>query len=142
MTEAGRAMQRHDDWLQRLNDFLAVARGRAYAPGQHDCALFAAGAVAAMTGVDLAAEWRGRYRTLRSGQRALRAAGYTDHVEFVAAHFEAIPVALAGVGDLAVIRTDDGAALGVVTGPLVAVLRPDQGLGFVSLLAAERAFRV
>lgn len=131
--------QRH--WKQALGQYLAQAARQPFAPGQHDCALFAAGAVAVMTGQDLAAGWRGRYRTLAGGLRMLRRAGHADHVAFAAAHFAEVPPAFAQPGDLAVVAGADGAALGVVQGENVYVLRPE-GLGLVPLSWAHRVFRV
>ena len=60
------------DWKTHLIAYLADAARKSYQPGVHDCALFSAGAVLAMTGVDLAAGWRGRYTTLTRGLRVLR----------------------------------------------------------------------
>ena len=135
-------MTRREDWFVRLSGFLAVAERCAFVPGQFDCALFAAGAVEAMTGVDLAAHWRGRYRSLRGGLRVLRSEGYRDHIDLVRAHFPPIAPSMAGVGDLGVIETDSGPALGLVLGPLVAVLKVGGGLDRVPLTRLEGAFRI
>lgn len=134
-------MKRTTDWRTRLIAYLADSHAAPFRPGRHDCALFAAGAVAAMTGVDLAAHWRGRYRTLRGGLRVLRADGYADHVALADAHFEVCPVAMARAGDLAAVPGPQGLALGVVQGARVYVLRPE-GLATVDLLTAQRAWRV
>ena len=64
-------MPRHSNWTAPLIEYLAAAARRPFKPGHHDCALFAAGAVAAMTGTDFAAQWRGRYTTLRGGLRVI-----------------------------------------------------------------------
>lgn len=135
-------MMRHPDWYARLAAYVAQVEAQPFVPGRFDCALFAAGAVEAMTGVDLAAHWRGRYRSVRGGVRVLRAEGYADHVALAAAHFEAIPPAMAGIGDLGVVPSDTGHAMGVVLGSTVAVLRPEGGLGRVALSQLMGAFRV
>lgn len=132
---------RHPDWRDRLVAYLHSARVRPFEFGQHDCSLFAADCVAAMTGVDMASDWRGRYATMRGGLRVLRKAGFDDHVALAAAHFPEVTPLLAQPGDLAVVPTDDGPALGVVQGEAVYVLGP-RGLGLVSILSAVRAFRV
>lgn len=65
-------MQRVQDWPERLARYLAA---RAYSPfvwGQHDCCLFACDAVQAMTGVDLAADFRGKYSDAISALRAVK----------------------------------------------------------------------
>jgi hypothetical protein len=134
-------MTRTTDWRARLIDYLARAHSAPFRPGQHDCALFASGAVAAMTGVDLATHWRGRYRSIRGGLRVLRAEGYADHIALTDALLDDCPVSLAQVGDLAAVPGPDGLALGVVQGARVYVLRPE-GLATVDLLAACKAWRV
>lgn len=129
------------DWRDRLVAYLHSARQRPFEFGQHDCSLFAADCVAAMTGQDMAAKWRGRYATMKGGLRVLRKAGFADHIALAAAHFPEVPPLLAQPGDLAVVPTDDGPALGVVQGEAVYVLGPN-GLGLVSIMSATRAFRV
>lgn len=107
---------RHPDWKLRLISYVGTCAKIPFAYGQHDCALFAAGCIAAMTGVDLAAEWRGTYTSLKGGLAALKRAGYADHLALAADHFEKIAPAFAAAGDLAVIDGPEGAALGVVQG--------------------------
>lgn len=140
MTTA-RILTRLPDWRARLLAYGRESAATAFAYGRFDCALFAAGAVQAMTGTDYAAPFRGRYRTRIGGLRVLRAAGHADHIALAAATLPACPVLRAQVGDLAVVAGDDGAALGVVTGEVIWVLHPS-GLGHVRLSAATRAFRV
>lgn len=134
-------MPRHADWQIRLMQYLSEAARRPFAYGQHDCALFAADCVAAMTGLDIADDFRGRYRSATGGRRALRLAGYADHVALAAAHFAEIPVAMVVPGDIAVLPTDEGPALGIVQGEAVYVVARD-GLAAWPLLTASRAFRV
>lgn len=129
------------DWHARLVAYLSDASRQPFEYGRHDCATFAAGAVAAMTGTDLAEAMRGRYRTLKGGLRMLRRDGFADHVEFAAANFEEVPVARACPGDIAAVPGPDGQALGIVQGGAIYVLTPG-GLGLVPLLGADRVFRV
>ena len=134
-------MKRYPDWKPRLIAWLAKAAGTPYRPGTHDCALFAAGAVEAMTGVDLAAGFRGTYTTVEEGFERLRAAGFADHVAMAEAHFDRIAIALAQPGDLAVLSTPDGPALGVVQGEYIYV--PCAGsIGLVPIIEANHALRV
>jgi len=143
MVEVAQIPPRRPDWRARLATYLADLAGRRFRPGRHDCALFAAGAVEAMTGVDLAAPWRGTYRSLEQGRAALEAAGWASHQEFVAAHFAPVAPSLAQVGDLAVMpgEIEGSAALGVVQGPAVYVLTP-AGLGLTSRLHMLEGYRV
>lgn len=134
-------MRRRTDWRRRLIGYLSAAARRPFAEGEHDCALFAAGGVAAMTGEDPAAAWRGRYTTTRGGIRVLRKDGYADHVAVAAALFEEVPVAHAFAGDLAVVETEGGDALGIVQGAWIYVLTARR-LALVPLSAGRCAFHV
>ena len=132
---------RRADWQIQLIQFMGDAARTPFQSGVHDCALFAAGAVFAMTDQDFAAGYRGRYSTLKGGFKLLQKAGFEDHIALAASLFEEIPPAFAAVGDLAVVPTEQGDALGIVQGSGIYVLTPDR-LGVVSLLIASRAFRV
>lgn len=133
---------RRPDWRHRLVAYTAEVTRASFHPGRHDCALFAAGAVEAMTGVDYAAPYRGRYTTERGGVRILRREGYRDHVALAAHHLrQRAPGERAQPGDLAVIPADGGRALGVVQGAMVYVLGPD-GLGLVPAANATVIFEV
>jgi hypothetical protein len=126
------------DRLSWLIAHAAAAGARPFRPGRHDCALFAAGWVKIVTGRDLARGWRGRYRSLRQGQRLLEAAGHADHVALAAANLPEIPPAFAQPGDLAVLEAE---ALGIVAGEMIYCLTPS-GLGLVPRGRMRRAFAV
>lgn len=135
---------RRPGWPERLAAYLATARRRPFAWGAHDCALFSAGAVEALTGTDLAAPYRGRYTTARGAARVLRRAGAGSLDAFVAGYFPRLPgPLLAQRGDLALVDSGTGAglALGVVYGAQVLSVGPD-GLAEVPLSAAVTAWRV
>jgi hypothetical protein len=134
-------VRRHPDWLARLGAYLEEVRERPFRWGSSDCALFAAGAVRAMTGADLGADWRGRYRSARGAARILRARGFAGLADVADAHFEAVAPASAGIGDLAAVPGDAGLALGVVQGAGVYVLFPE-GLALIAREEAVRAWRV
>ena len=127
-------------WRGRLNAYLAEVGGTPFGYGSLDCALFAAGCVGAMTGIDPAAAWRGRYTTLEQGVRALRRAGHADPEALATALYAEVPVAEAQVGDLAVLAEEaDGLPImGIVVGARIAVLRPE-GLATIPLVDEARA---
>lgn len=138
------------DWRSRLTRYFTEVARRPLAYGQHDCALFAAGAVEAMTGVDLAAEFRGRYTTVVEGLDLLAAKGAADglegeidHVSVLPLLFQPVVAAFAQVGDIAVVPVPGSnlPALGILEGQHIAVLRPD-GMGFVPRENALATFRV
>lgn len=130
---------RQKGWQGRLVAYLDTAGRRPFAEGQHDCALFAAGAVQAMTGIDYAADYRGRYSTTRGGLRVLRRDGFADHVALAAAHFPETGTPVPG--DLAAVPSEEGPALGVVQGEHVYLLAPG-GMSLAPIAAASRFFRV
>lgn len=131
------------DWRARLTAYVLASWSRPIEPGVFDCMLFGAGGVEAVTGVDLAADWRGRYTTITGGFRILKKAGYEDHIALVDAQLRRIPRAQAVVGDLAAVPGEDGAAaLGIVQGALVYVLGSAPGLALVSLESAISCWEV
>ena len=126
------------DRLSLLINYAADAGRRAFRPGRHDCALFAAGWVKRVTGQDFARGWRSTYRSLKRGQQLLTEAGFADHVAYAATHLPEIPPAFAQVGDLAVLGDQ---AFGIVAGEMIYCLRSD-GLGLVPRGHMRRAFKV
>ena len=150
-------LRRHEDWPERLDAFLRARRAQAFLWGRHDCALFAAFAVEAMSGSEPAAAWRAGCDSAAGALRALRAAGHADLASAVTAALGA-PLEnplYARRGDVATVAVteamDGGAAartgfphaLGIVIGRQIAVVRPGlEGLGAVPLLAVVTAWRV
>lgn len=136
-------MARLPDWRPRLDRYLAEAARRPFRPGTHDCGLFAAGVVEAVTGYDPAAGWlRGRYCTLEEAQALCRARGHADHVAVIAAEFPEVHPVEALAGDLAVVINEEGEPVfGVVLGPRIAVLRVS-GLGYCPRSDMVRAFHL
>lgn len=72
------ALVRYPDWPARLAPLIAERLNAPFRWGTNDCALFACDAVLAMTGTDLAADFRGRYDSSIGAARALRALGFRD----------------------------------------------------------------
>jgi hypothetical protein len=133
---------RQRDWRANLCAYLGAVSREAFRPGTHDCALFAAGAVEAMPGVNLAADYVGRYRSVSDGMALLKADGIDTLAALVSRHFEEIPPLTAAVGDLALVEGEGGAdAHGVVQGPSIFVLQ-SKGLGRVDLTLGLKGFRV
>jgi hypothetical protein len=129
---------RRADWQNRLTDYLRERHRLPFEYGKWDCALFAAGAVKAMTGKDPMRGLRG-YKSLTAGLRKAKAKGHADHVAAVAAMFAEVPPSMAAPGDIAIV--DGGKSIGIVQGASIYVIT-ESGLGLVPLTAAERAFRV
>lgn len=130
-------MTRLPDWHPRLAIYVSSIARKPFRPGRLDCCLFAAGAVEAMTGDDIAKDWRG-YKTIENGLKSMKQAGFADHVAFVATLFDEAIHAHAAPGDIAVVDND---ALGIVQGQMIYVMGLT-GLGFVPMAQAIRIFKV
>lgn len=131
-------MTRYPDWLLRLEAYVEATRRAPFAYGRLDCALWAAGAVAAMTGTDLAAPARGRYATLEEGTALLRADGVRSHIDLVARALPSVPPGRAGVGDVILLP---GRTLGILQGRLAWAMG-EGGLGLLPSELARRAWTV
>jgi hypothetical protein len=132
------------DWPERLADLVEARRHVPFAWGAHDCALFAADAIAATTGERPFEAWRGRYASEAEADAATEAGGGVEAV--VAAELgrwgaAELQPALAQRGDVAMVRVGNTEAVGVVIGEAVAVPGPDR-LAFVPLRRAYRAWAV
>ena len=76
-------MGRHSQWELRLSSYFAEVANKPFAWGEHDCSLFAAGAVAAMTGEDFAADYRGTYSDADGAKAVLAQLGVKSLRSFV-----------------------------------------------------------
>lgn len=134
-------MIRKENWPELLLDAVEAARSKPFAWGQHDCCTFAADCVQAMTGVDLMAEFRGRYTSAKGAVKVVAKAGHAALADaWCAALAEIAPLA-AQRGDVVMFETDEGLAVGVVTGTQAVAAGPD-GVTFVPLELWLRAWRV
>ena len=136
-------LRRRIDWRTQLVSAVDRFRGVPFAwDGRRDCGMFFADVVEAITGVDIAEPLRGRYDSMPGAFRALRDLGFDDHIAYVASLLPELDnPAMARAGDGAVLDTDEGPALAIVTGAMIACYAPS-GLGFVPFGSAMRAFRV
>jgi hypothetical protein len=143
-------MIRYPDWPSRLMGAIDAARAKPFSWGELDCCLFACDCVAAMTGVDPAAWFRGRYHTAAGARRKLRiysGGGLEATVALLAARhgLPEIMVAQAQRGDLVLIDAaecpPEARALAVCAGLRLAVMT-ERGVGFVSPARGLRAWRV
>lgn len=134
-------MKRLEDWPARLAAAIEGARRRPFSWGSADCCTFAADVVQAMTGVDLAASFRGRYSTHAEAVAVLGARGGLEAV-VGSVLGEPLPTALlARRGDVVMARTEAGPALGVCEGARAWFTAP-RGLTAMRLAACAAAWRV
>lgn len=76
-------MARFPDWPQRLSRAIEARRRLPHAWGSNDCALFAADLVAAQTGQDFGAPFRGRYSDREGADAILASLGHGDLADLV-----------------------------------------------------------
>jgi len=92
-------MTRFDDWDVRLANAIDGWQTAPFRWGHHDCAMFAARCVAAITGVDPAAAYRETYADEAGAERVLTEVGGLDAA--LRARFgEPVPILCARRGDL------------------------------------------
>lgn len=137
-------MRRRLDWIKQLTAVVEHARDTPFAWGTHDCALFAANCVLAMTGVDFAAEFRGTYDSAEGARRALR--GPLEPV-LTARLGPPCPRGFAGRGDVVLVDPSKentfGPAVGIVglSGLSIYVVAED-GLGELPITRALKAWKI
>lgn len=132
---------RYPDWELRLGAYLEAVRWKPFDWGDHDCALHGANAVLAMTGIDFAVGFRGKYRTAIGSVRALQRYGAGTLEATIDTMVPVIGRAFAGRGDLVM----SAGAIGVcVGGDGVFVGEEDAAAGLIRLPRREwsKAWRI
>lgn len=115
------SLVRFPDWLDRLHSHFEAHRRAPIDWGTNDCALFTANGIKAMTGVDVAVWFRGRYTCCFTALREMRVftdgGDMDDLTDKITAEFQIErwdSVLQARRGDVAIARTKLGAKLGIV----------------------------
>lgn len=129
-----------DEARVRFDALIAQRQRAPFAWGQHDCCLFAADAVLALTGSDPAAAWRGAYSDAAGAARLLAELGGVRAI--AAAHGREIRPLAARLGDVGVLEHDGRDLLAVCAGDVWLAPAAGQGLTAAPLDAALAAWRV
>lgn len=133
---------RRPGWERRLAEAIAAARDRPFRWGQHDCATFAFDLRRELAGgYDVAALWRGRYRTARGAVLVMRRLGWPS-LELAGRDILGEPLPslhLAQRGDL--VLAGSGLGFGVCLGARAAGIAPE-GLVLVPMAACKLAWRI
>lgn len=114
-------MNRLPDWEQRLHDVIAANLTRPHEYGQHDCLLWPAAVVEAITGEDLGTPHRGKYDSLAKAYRYLGKLGFDSPTAFLDSLFDEKPVGFAGRGDLVLVEIPEAIAPGGISLPAVVI---------------------
>lgn len=138
-------LKRVKNWRAAFASEMDRIRITPFAWGVHDCGPGLAGnLVSALTGVDMAAQYRGTYSDARGALLAIRSAGFDNLGDMVAAMLpEYDHPSRARIGDVAAIKVDSpiGYGLGVIDYERVFVLT-ETGVGTVDRSEIARAFKV
>ena len=113
------------DWQALLHYYLLRRQNEAFKWGTMDCCLFACDAILELTGVDLAADFRGKYDSVRSAVKVMREfvtteAGDMHLVEAVAQKIAwdfdivEVPVLMAQRGDVLLLNSPLDKSLGLL----------------------------
>ena len=125
------------NWRSRLHKVIAEKENAPFKYGQNDCTIFGADIILALTDTDLAANYRGKYRTLNGGLMLIKKDGFKTHIHLIQSTFDEIPVSLSREGDIGLV----GSAVVVLLGSF-AVGLTDTGIARVKIEEVEKAFSV
>jgi hypothetical protein len=131
---------RHKHWQIFYGKITEAYKDKPFKWGEHDCVLWAANVVAAITGEDYGAEWRGTYDSALSAARLLESLGGAEALvtKFLG---QPIPVAMANVGDVLLLKQGDWDMLAICNGQTMLAPGP-KGLAVHSTLSALKAWKV
>lgn len=127
---------RNENWPTALTEFIESRRTTPFAWGESDCCLFAADAVQAMTGIDFAAQRRGKYSDARGALEIIEEVGGIENL----VPFEPVEPGYAQRGDVVMLERDGRNVLGVNCGNQIAGQGTD-GIVFLPPNAAIKAWR-
>jgi cell wall-associated NlpC family hydrolase len=114
--------ERIDNWPSAFVAAAEKMRGAPFQWGQNDCCIGACDVIAAITGIDPGADLRGRYTTALGAARVLKPLGGVEQIaedRCKANGWAEIPLLMAQRGDIAIIDTEHGPAVGVCIGATV-----------------------
>lgn len=130
------------DRYAALSAFLQKRADVPFKWGENDCCLFAADAVQAQIGRDLAIAWRGKYDDELSAEVLILAFGGVAKIATEALGIALPFVTIAQRGDVVLFESGKGAALGICVGDKFAAIRLQGGIGYFSMRHAVTAWRV
>ena len=142
-------MQRRSDWQQIFDEFLRTNQNRPFAYGKWDCCLFVCDAIIEITGIDLAAPYRGKYSNLKGALHAISEKLGTASIQAVAEnaaaahHMLEVPVSHAHRGDMVLVGRGRDHSLGLIAlNGRDVIVTSKRGLWRLPLSCAVRAWRV
>lgn len=141
-------MRRLNHWDTELfHHFLIERSNHPFKYGAQDCSSFAADGIKAITGVDIAEDFRG-YKTEKGALRAIKKVTAGTTVEHAAEYcadkygLEEVPPLMAQRGDLALVDVDGPSMALVHLNGRDVVMPGETGLRLLPLTSIRRAWRV
>jgi hypothetical protein len=142
------ALKRTHDWPEKLLAFLTTNKTTPFTWGTNDCCTFAAGAIQAMTGTDIAADFRGyggQSGAFAAIKRVCNGTGVADALAYCATKYGLAELAsplLAQRGDLLLVSNNKDLIAGIVDLSGMALCVTDAGLIPFPITTAQKAYRV
>lgn len=131
---------RIEGWEAALNEIIQSRTVTPFKWGEHDCCLFAADCVEAMTGRDYADKLRGSYKNAAEAKKVINA--YGDMETMISSLLGApCETAFAHRGDVMMLDTSSGPALGICCGKL-SVFAGHTGLVYHKTMKCCMAWRI
>ncbi len=141
-------LTRKPDWQTALDCFLVAHRQTQFLYGRMDCCLFVCDAILAMTGVDVAAPFRGRYASRKQAMRIVEAFTGRASVAAIAElmcsdhGMPEVPLRSAQRGDVVLIERRCDYSLGVIDLTSRLAVPAETGFLRIPLTQGCRAWRV
>ena len=140
-------LERLPDWVNSLNNWIEHVREIPFSWGNNDCCLSACNAVLAITGIDVAAQFRNQYFNKSGALMILEEYGGVNGIAeaVFSSQFKcrSVDPYLGRRGDVALLKNDDidFECLGVCGGSNI-VCPSDKGAKFLSISLASKVWRI
>ena len=128
-----------EGWEKVLREYIEEAKNATFEWGEHDCCLFAARYVDAVTGTEHTKEWHGRYRTEAEAYALMATRGMAGPIAIADANLRRKDVARAGRGDIV---SFEGGAIGICAGRYSYFFVESKGLSALPTLKCKNAWEV
>jgi hypothetical protein len=141
-------MKRIKGWEKALGEYIERTASVPFAWGAQDCCLWVCDAIGQYTeDADLGAEFRGKYSSAVGAAKVMVAycgGGVEQLAEKIAAErgISEVAVMKAQRGDVVLVDTERGPALGLVALNGSVLFARDEGLGVMTLKQCRRAWRI
>lgn len=134
-------LTRKQDWQLHFEKCVSENYNKKFEWGTHDCCLWAANLVLAITGTDIAEKFRGTYSTAKDAQHILKEFGGVAELCTKYTGKEPVSPLLAAVGDLVLTDYMGQHTMAVCNGETLLATGVD-GLVSLPMLAALKAWRI